>query len=49
MGVDLGAYCFHSPVTRRTVNVDEETLARGKRKNVTQGGGLVTKSFQTTI
>jgi hypothetical protein len=27
----------------------DEALARGERKNLTDGGGLVNKSFQTTI
>lgn len=46
--VGLGSSC--SLVTRVvTIPVDEEMLAREKRKGLSQGGGLVTKSFQTSI
>lgn len=45
----LGDFPFRSPATMvDIVRVGEETLARGKRKDLTQGSRLVSKSFQTT-
>lgn len=46
----LGTSNFRSPVTGAdTVPGDEKMLAEGKRKDLTQGGELVIKSFLTTI